>query len=168
MGKCLGRKNKKGERKKMNKEFLTTSISGSSSLLEAELNFLEALKYIKEQSPDLLIYYLIGTVTSDGPEYIERNLQLLKERSQKAGEVLDGIVFSAADIFNQQLFDRFDKRGAVNQDYLDFWEDILKSGFITDIIRASGWEKSMGASHENKIASQEGIAIHDYSDFVTE
>ncbi len=152
----------------MNKEFLTTSISESNSLMEAELNFLRALKYTKEKAPNLKIYYLIGTVTSDGPEHVDKNLQLLKQRSQKAGEVIDGIVFSAADIFNQKLFKRFDSNGAVNQDYLNFWEDILKSGLITDLIRTPRWEKSMGASHENRIASQEKIIIHDYSDFVIE
>ena len=150
----------------MTREFLGNSVSEAKDLKEAELNFLKALGSLRKQNPDLKIYYLIGTVTSDGPEHIDRNLQLLKERSQKAGNVVDGIVFSAADIFNQQLFNRFDESGAKNQDYLDFWEHVLKSGFITDLIRTPGWEKSMGASQENRIALQEKITIHDYPNIV--
>lgn len=152
----------------MSKEYLIQSVSDTFTLSEAEINFLDALKTLREKYPKTKIYYVIGTVTSDGPEHIDENLQILKKRSTLLGHEVDGIVFSAADIFNQKLFDRFNSNGAVNQDYLNFWEHILESKLITDIVRTPRWEKSMGASHENRIASRVGISIHDYSDFITE
>ena len=152
----------------MSKEILSKSVAETWTLAEAEEKFTQALELISRTKPSEKIYYVIGTVTSDGPEYIERNLKLLKDRSENVSNVLKGTVFSAADIFNNTLFDRFDAKGAVNQDYLDLWEHVLKTGYITDIVRTPGWEKSGGASHENRIAKMTGIAIHDYSEFVCE
>ena len=148
----------------MNKELLIESVSLSRTLDEARIKFLSALEKTTRERPGIKICYVIGTVTSDGPEHIQENLKLLKERSAKVAETFEGIAFSAADLFNQTLFDRFNKVGAKNQDYLDFWEAIIKSGYITDIVRTPKWQLSIGASHESKIAIEGGLQVQDYSE----
>jgi len=145
------------------KESLIKSVSKSITIEEAEKCFIGALSEIKKERPNIDIYYVIGAVTSDGQEFIERNLELLKERTKEANRKLPkAIVFSAGDIFNKKLFKRFDSHGAVNQDYLDLWEKVLNSGFIDCIIRTPDWGRSVGATHENKVAHQKSLRVYDY------
>ena len=146
----------------MSKEFLMESVFPATTINDAQTRFLSALEKTRIENPGIKICYVIGTVTSDGPEHIDENLRLLKDRSAKVAEHFDGIVFSAADLFNQTLFARFDGAGAKNQDYLNFWETIIRSGFITDIVRTPRWELSIGASHENRIANEVDLQIHNY------
>lgn len=138
------------------------SVQPATTITDARVRFLSALEKVTHDTPEIKICYVIGTVTSEGPEHIDENLKLLKERSSKVAEHFDGIVFSAADLFNQTLFQRFDSAGAKNQDYLNFWEEVIRSGYITDIVRTPKWQLSRGASHENRIATEVGIGIQDY------
>jgi hypothetical protein len=145
------------------KESLIKSVSKTNTIEEAGKCFINSLGEIKREHPDLQIYYVIGAVTTDGQEFIERNLELLKEKAKEVNRKLPkAVVFSAGDIFNRKLFKRFDSHGAVNQDYLDLWEKVLGSGFVDSIIRTPDWGRSVGATHENNIAHQKGLRVYDY------
>lgn len=65
----------------MSKETLIESVANTFTLPDAQTGLLNALKRIREKNPDKKILYVIGTVTSDGPNKIEENLKLLRERS---------------------------------------------------------------------------------------
>lgn len=145
---------------------LIESIASSNTLNEARERFLSSLAEIKQHNPELRVYYVIGIVTSEGPAFVERNLQLLQERVRKVEEKVGGLVLSAADIFNRELFEKFDTMGATNEDYLNFWEEVLSSKHITDVVRAPGWKRSEGARHENKTAKRLGLPTHDYKDVI--
>jgi len=146
------------------KEALIKSVSKTKTIEKAGGKFIDALDKIRKEHPEMKIYYVIGTVTSDGPEFIERNLGILKSISENVGHKLNkSVVFSAADIFNDKLFRRFNSHGAVNQDYLNFWDKVISSGCIEGIVRAPGWERSAGASHESNTAHSKKLIIHDYS-----
>lgn len=149
------------------KEILIKSISKKETIEEAEKCFLSALGKIKKDRPNMDIYYVIGPVTSDGQEFVERNLELLKEKAKEVNHRLPkAVIFSAGDIFNKTVFKKFDSHGAVNQDYLNFWEKVLNSNFVNGIIRIPGWERSVGASHENRIAHQKSLSVYDYSTLI--
>lgn len=146
------------------KEALVKSVSKTKTIEKAGEKFISALDKIKKQHPEMKMFYVIGTVTSDGPEFIERNLETLKSISKDVSQKLNkSVVFSAADIFDSKLFKRFNSHGAVNQDYLNFWDKVIGSGHINGIVRAPGWERSVGASHENNIAFLNHLIVHDYS-----
>ena len=150
------------------KESLKDAIVSSNTINEAEEKLISTLDEIRHQNPEIRVYFVSGIVTSDGPSFVKRNLQVLQDRALRIAEKVDGIVFSAANIFNSELFKKFDSAGATNEDYLIFWERVLNSGQITDVVMTPRWEESGGARRENETAITIGLQIHDYQDIIGE
>lgn len=118
------------------------------------------LRAIKRKTRAKKVGYVAGIITSDGPEYIARNIQKLEEYTERIGDEIDFPVFSAADVFSKDLLDRLHARSLPAQTWFDFWRAILGSGEVTDIFMTPRWKDSLGARDEHETAQKLGIAIH--------
>lgn len=106
----------------------------------------EVLAEIKKESKDGRVGYVSGIISSDGPEFLERNRKILQEKTEKARETYEFPIFSANDIFSPELVDRL---GHKSSNYINFWRKILHAGLVTDVIMTTGWERSKGATDEH-------------------
>jgi hypothetical protein len=102
--------------------------------------------------------YVSGIITSDGKEHIDRNIALLKRNTSRIREAVDFPVFSAADIFHNESYDKFD--GIEEHEWYAFWKNILKSGYVAEIFMTPRWEHSAGAKDEFAAAGEAGIVVN--------
>jgi len=107
--------------------------------------------------------YAPGMISSEGPEHIERNRKRLQEITRELEAKKGFPIFCASDVLNAEVIQILHKSLLV-EDFLKFWRDILGSGYITDIFMTPGWEKSVGARDEHKIAQSLNLKIF-YLDF---
>ena len=109
------------------------------------------------------IGYVAGIITSDGDEYMARNRLRLEQYTQEAREKVGFPIFSATDIFTDDLYEKMKvhemPRGDSEGLFQEFWRTILESGYITNIYMTPRWEKSMGATDEHKSALKVGLTI---------
>lgn len=106
------------------------------------------------------IGYVAGIITSDGPEHIEKNLQKLEKCTQRIKQRESIVVFSAVDVFDEELFIRLKASTLPQDSWWIFWREVLGSGHITDIYMTPRWQESTGARDEHETATKVGIAIH--------
>lgn len=116
---------------------------------------------LKRQNSTLPITYVAGIVTSDGPQNIDKNMQMLSVYVDRliSDNRFGPQVFSASDVFNRPLFAKFDNAGAENSDYLNFWVKILRTKTVDNLLLTPGWRRSNGATAENNVAKQVKLNI---------
>lgn len=105
------------------------------------------------------IGYVSGIITSEGPENIPKNILRLEKFTQNIRDKSNFPVFSATDIFDDELFARLSLTGAKNADYEVFWRQILGSGFVTHMFMTPRWEISHGAQDEHQVAKNLNMEI---------
>lgn len=149
-------------------ERLHEQLENTETLIHAEEVLREALTDLKEKSPDTQIFYVAGKVTSDGfePEKIEKNLDILRERTSDIRFELQIPILSAADVFDMKSIEKYSFTGATNDDYLKLWINILASGLINGIIMTPNWETSVGATAEHDLAKEKSLQIYYYEDII--
>lgn len=104
------------------------------------------------------IGYVSGIITSDGEEHVDRNMELLRRNTSRIRESVDFPVFSAADIFHNESYDKFD--GVDEHEWYVFWRNVLKSGYIREVFMTPRWEHSAGAKDEFAAAGEAGILVN--------
>lgn len=104
--------------------------------------------------------YVSGIITSDGPEHQDRNIRILAEYTDRIRGLHPFPIFSATDVFNDEVFDRINATSLPVQSWFDFWRDVLNSGYVTDIFMTPRWEKSSGARDELETAEKLGLKVH--------
>lgn len=121
-----------------------------------------ALRKIQEKHPGAIVGYVAGSVTSDGPEYVDQNVQRLAQYAKRLRKRVSPYVFSTQEIFDKTHQDEINDKGEEAQVELRrFWRDIQDSGYITDLFMTPGWERSAGARDEHEAALQNPkIKIH--------
>lgn len=118
------------------------------------------------------IGYVAGLVSSDGQEKIQENLErlnfytnLLSKKYPKAK------FFSAADIFNEDLYKRLLGDNFViskrKKSFLEFWRGILREETVDDVSMTPGWDRSVGAIDEHKTILKLGLK-HQYVEYKSE
>ncbi len=107
---------------------------------------------------------MAGIINSDGPKYIDANRKKLTFHAEKLRKIHRFPMFTAVDVFPQEIYKNleewklsFEKREAKVR---NFWQKILKSGYVTDIFMTPRFEKSKGAQDEHKTAKRLGLTIH--------
>lgn len=125
---------------------------------------LETFIEVKSKVPTSQIGYVSGIITSDGPEFIERNLKVLASNTEEIRKKHPFPVFSPTDIFDNALFARLmEMKLPVSEreaKFIAFWREVLKCGHVTDIFMTPRWELSKGARDEYETAKQLGLTIH--------
>ena len=118
----------------------------------------------KLRDKNVRVGYVSGKVTTDGAENILKNLTRLHKFTDKIAKTHGSFIFSAADIFNDEVYWRLNVAKPLHEeDFYVFWRKIISSG-ITDIYMTPEWEKSTGARDEHEAARKLKITIH-YVDF---
>src|SRR3989344_5250014 len=140
------------------KHKLRKAVTNCNTLEEVLNEVVRVFKDIKETSER--IGFVSGIVTSDGPIHIQRNLLRLENFTQTLSQKTNFPLFSARCVFTDELYRVLDEGGAKNDDYLAFWDKLLRSGYVTDVFMTPRWEKSMGATNENKLANSLALKIH--------
>ncbi len=130
---------------------------------------LEILKKIQENNPNAIIGYVAGCITSDGPEYVNKNIAKLEAYAHYLRNKFGPHIFSAKEIFSDEDQKAITEEGEKAQfEMRRFWRDVQLSGNITDVFMIPGWERSKGARDEHNAAKERGdITIH-YVDKVPE
>jgi hypothetical protein len=141
-----------GFRYGLDKEFV-----GVTDLQGIQTNFIAIMRGIRERWPRL--GYVAGIVSSDGPDHIERNMDILRRYEAAIRSRSDYPVFSSADLFSRKVYGQVRLSGLTNQAFMDLWKGIFEAGFITDVSFTPRWENSEGARDEYKNASFLGMNI---------
>lgn len=107
------------------------------------------------------IGYVSGIISSDGPDKIQENIERLKSFTDSVRSTHQFPVFSATDIFTEQIYEACNNERKITQsEFIDFWRELLKSKLITDIFMTPRWDESEGATDEHLVAEQLGLNIH--------
>lgn len=144
------------------------TLQNAKNLNEVKEQFLEFLQEIKKQEKHLQIGYVAGILYSDGPEYFERNRQLLKKRTEIIRKNQNFPIFSAYDIFHWGLYDQIEERNFPDSKrraaFIQFWRDIVGSSLVTDVFMTPRWEFSEGARDEHETAQKFNLTVHYFND----
>ena len=137
------------------------NIGSLGELLPAVREVLDSVKIQVEGLERKRIGYVSGIISSDGPDKIQENIERLKRFTDTVRSAYQFPVFSATDIFTDEIYQRCSKdRPLLNADFIQFWRNLLEAGLVTDVFMTPRWEESEGATDEHSIAEQEGLNIH--------
>jgi hypothetical protein len=134
-----------------------------TSFSEIHQEITKLFAHTRKNHPSNRIGYVSGIISSDGPEHMDRNIKILKEYTEKLRDTHDFPIFSATDVFSDEIFGRlghFTSHRRMQEEFMQFWRDIFDSGHITDIFMTPRWEKSEGAKDELETAKKLNLKIH--------
>lgn len=141
------------------KNIIYKHVKNASSLSEVKYKVLEALIELNELDEMKKIGYVSGIISSEGREYVDRNMKVLAQYTNELRSKNKFPIFSATDVFDDEVFERIDAHNLPYEDWLVFWRDILSAGYVTDIFMTPRWEKSKGAIDEYETAKNLGLNI---------
>ena len=146
-------------------------IRETTSLPEVQEGLLRVFRTVKEAEPQQRIGVVSGIITSEGDEFMERNIRRLHLYTAHLSQLHNFPVFSSVDVFGNGLYSQIKEfsfeRELREKHFVDFWRGVYRSGHLTDVFMTPRWEKSSGARDEHAISLEEQIAIH-YVDPVAE
>ena len=126
------------------------------------------LDKVKKDKPDMRIGYVSGIITSDGLDYMQKNMRELIIYTEEIQKRYNFPIFSATNVFQNKLLQKLESNGFRREDYIQFWREILSSGYITDIFMTPRWNHSQGSIDEYRTAERYGIRIHYYSHILSD
>lgn len=141
------------------REIITHAVSLAITLDEVRNGLIEVLGFTRRRSDKL--GYAAGVITSDGPERQAANIARLIGWTDRLREQYDFPIFSATDVFSDEVFERIEATRYPQLAWLDFWRVVLGSSHVTDIFMTPGWRRSKGATDEHETAEKNNIRIHD-------
>jgi len=143
-----------------------SSLKSATTLIHVRKKLIKLFKSTKNQTGRgiIRIGYVAGILTSDGLKYFERNRKIIAKYTDQLRKVHKFPMFSTVDVFSDEVYSRleeyklsFEEREAKLR---NFWREIFKSGYVTDIFMTPRWNKSKGATDEHKTAKESGLRIH--------
>ena len=133
------------------KEKLLAYLKGSTTLKDISTRLIELLNQLhQEGNPQ--IGYVAGMISSEGPENIQKNLDILERRTQELSKIYNFPLFSQNDIFTDDVYKQIKQSGATHADFEEFYQQIHSTGLITHIFMTPKWELSVGATDEHETA----------------
>lgn len=113
----------------------------------------------KTRRTNIGIIYVAGMITSAGPEHIAANLERLDTWTHRVRSTFGVPTFSAPWAFPNDCFERLRAELFGPEFWEPFWESILGSGYVSDIVFTPRWQQSRGALDEHRVAKQYGLRI---------
>jgi hypothetical protein len=141
------------------REIVIRHVNQAQTFDEIKFAVIKALEEVKSLTDCERIGYVSGIISSDGPEYMQRNMEILAEHVNKLRQENDFPIFGPTDVFNDEIHERIKAHEIPVQRWFDFWRDILGSGNITDIFMTPRWEESTGALDEYHTAVRLGLRV---------
>lgn len=146
-------------------------IREATSLSEVQEGLVRVFRTVKEAEPNQRIGIVSGIITSEGDEFMERNIKRLHLYTAHLSQQHDFPLFSSVDVFGNGLYTQIKEfsleRELREKHFVDFWRGVFRSGHLTNVFMTPRWEISSGARDEHAISVEEQIAIH-YIDPVPE
>lgn len=143
----------------------------ATSLPEVQEGLVRVFSTVKEAKPQQRIGLVSGIITSEGDEFMERNIKRLHLYTTHLGQMYDFPIFSSVDVFGNGLYAQIKEftfeRELREKHFVNFWRGVLRSGHLTDVFMTPRWEISSGARDEHEISLEAKITIH-YVDPVPE
>ena len=139
------------------RELFFEAVGDKTTLNEVYREVVRILRRVR--SPNGRLGYVAGIITTDGPEYIDRNFRILETYTKELQSLSPFPVFSATEIFHPNHRDYLESV-FVPDDFYKFWRSILSSGHVTDVFFAPRWNESAGALDEHIIAKTIGLSVH--------
>ncbi|MBI2464747.1 hypothetical protein HYV64_01275 [Candidatus Shapirobacteria bacterium] len=118
----------------------------------------EFLRCLKSQG-NPKIGYVAGMITSEGPEFVERNLLRLEKYTQQISKKYHFPVFSQNDIFTPEVYQLIKASGVTREEFEEFYRQVHGSGLITHLFMTPRWELSRGATDELNTAVMANLTI---------
>lgn len=144
------------------KQHFADALASVETLAQAREQVIATLERVKADTHQHL-GFVSGIISSDGDEYIERNIQRLSVYTQQVRSQQPFPIFSATDVFTPEIFERLAEMRLSRQQretqFVDFWRAILASGHVTHVFFAPRWEQSAGATDEHETAKRLGLTI---------
>ena len=108
--------------------------------------------------------FVSGTLFSDGPEFVQRNIRRLAHYTSALRLKYSFPLFSGYDVLYNGRMDRLPESKLPYLErrtrMLAFWKTIITCGSITDMFMMPGWERSEGARDEHRSAREMGMTVH--------
>lgn len=146
------------------KKELSQSFKEVSSLMGVKNELLVLFDKTKKEKNNTRIGYVAGIITSDGLEHMQRNIERLARNTEEIRQTVNFPLFSATEIFGNGVYNKISefhvKEPERGELFINFWREILSSGYITDIYLTPRWDESKGARDEFETAKQQGLEIH--------
>lgn len=101
--------------------------------------------------------FVAGVISSDGPQFIDRNMAILEDYTNHIRAGSQTPVMSACDVFHKALLDKY-RRARNREEWALFWRGVLSSG-ITTLNMTPRWMSSYGAKDEHACAENLNIRI---------
>lgn len=146
------------------REIFLERLNGSFTLTEVRNRVLQVLGQIRAQNPTVPVRYVAGIVSSDGYDRMAHNVERLERLTQQARSVYGGFVFSAVDVFGHtglwnKLVPLIHRGQLSGDDFIEFWRAILGSGAVDEVLLTPGYERSKGATDEQRTAQKHNITL---------
>jgi hypothetical protein len=142
------------------KHYFQNTVHKTTLLEETHAALLQALENIRTEFQINKIGFVSGSITSDGPEHIQKNIEKLKNHTENLRGQFSFPIICCPDIFIDEMNMFHEKNNTPYNDFVIFWRNVLSSGYITDLFMTPGWEKSTGARDEHETAKKNNIIIH--------
>ncbi len=140
------------------REIIRESVKEAGSLDQVRAGVIAVL--VREKQKQGKVGYVSGIITSDGPEHIQENVKILEQRTREIAAREQMPVFSAVDVFDDDLFARLKAETLPQSAWQKFWREILGSGQVTDIFMTQRWQVSTGSKDEHEAAMGNNLAVH--------
>lgn len=114
------------------KELIKKETETACTLSEVRDAIVSDIMKIKDDDPHMRIGYISGIITSDGPGRIPANIARLATYTEYIQRCHDFPVFSASDIFSEELLGRLEANGFKAEDYIKFWREILECRHVIE------------------------------------
>lgn len=139
---------------------LQDQLRAASTMKEVRDGLIALLARVKAEHPEERILYVIGIISSDGAEHVQRNLDALERNTKLLREHYGPFVFSARSVWSDELFARVGSPNIPEQDFIQLWDEMLHCGCISGLLLTPRWEISRGAQDEHRIARSLNLEIH--------
>ena len=145
------------------KNEITNAIKQSTNLKQIVEAFNKLCRDLRKDNEQ--IGYVAGIVFSEGPENVKKNIGILNSYTEKLRKKSYFPIFSSVDLFYGNDF--YNQIAETKLPYvrrrtafIQFYQKMLRNGYITDIFMTPRWQKSEGYMDEYETAKDENLIIH--------
>ena len=139
---------------------VAAAVANAVTLDDVQRAIIHFLREVCRATPGVGFHYVVGMISSEGPEHIPRNLERLTAYTHAVRGHHGPYAFSARSIWTDGLFGRIgETKGMTTQDWMPFWRGVMESGCTAALHLCPRWEQSHGARDEVETAQRLGIPI---------
>lgn len=141
-------------------DLISAEVAKADSLDEVQDLLVKLFSGLKEGGAVQRVGIVIGILVADGPDYVEQNLRRMDTFTSYIRERHTFPVFSLTDIFSGDLRDLLIANQVQDEQIVTFWEQVLASGFVTDLFLTPHWDRSFIAQETLEQAEKLKVKVH--------